>query len=127
MRRAFGYEILMTILLLQAGCDREPAPDEAITRTSAGSADRGLRLVAHYQCANCHEIPEVPGHRNGMGPSLEAFGRSSYIAGHVPNVPSLLQQWLESPQSLVPGTAMPDLGVSEEDARDMTAYLLSLK
>ncbi len=83
--------------------------------------------MTQYQCASCHEIPKVPGHRGGMGPSLEAFGRRSYIAGHVPNLPSSLREWLQHPQALVPDTLMPDLGVANDDARDMAAYLLSLK
>lgn len=127
MRLAASLGLLATTLLMLAGCGQERRPDAAYTSVPSGSADRGLRLIAHYQCASCHEIPEAPGHRGGMGPSLEAFGRRSYIAGHVPNIPSLLYQWIENPQTLVPGTPMPDVGVSKEDARDMAAYLLSLK
>jgi cytochrome c2 len=55
--------------------------------------------------------------------TLESFGRRSYIAGRVPNRPELLQRWLIEPASLVPGTAMPAMGVSKADARDMAAYL----
>jgi cytochrome c len=61
------------------------------------------------------------------GPALAGFGRRSYIAGEVPNAPATLTRWIESPQELVPGTAMPDLGASRDDARDMAAYLLSLR
>ena len=49
-----------------------------------------------------------------------------YIAGEVPNGPQMLQRWLQDPQSLVPDTTMPDMGVSPIDARDMAGYLLSL-
>ena len=83
--------------------------------------------MAHYQCAACHAIPGVSGPAGTLGPPLRAFGRRSYLAGHVPNTPQALQQWLQRPPSLVPGTAMPDLGVTPEDARDMAAYLLALR
>jgi cytochrome c1 len=34
--------------------------------------------------------------------------------------------WLRDPQEIVPGNAMPDMGLSEEQARDITAYLYTL-
>ena len=51
-------------------------------------------------------------------------GGRSYIAGRVPNRADLLAQWIAQPQSLVPGTTMPSMGVAPEDARDMAAYLM---
>lgn len=35
--------------------------------------------------------------------------------------------WIEHPQRMKPGTAMPDLAVSGGDAYDMAAYLATLK
>jgi cytochrome c1 len=35
-------------------------------------------------------------------------------------------RWLQAPQKLKPGSAMPDLGLSERDARDIAAYLETL-
>lgn len=93
----------------------------------AASAARGQRLLAHYQCGSCHAIPEVPATRRLNGPSLQAFGKRSYIAGHLPNRSDTLAQWIMSPQSLVPDSPMPDMGVSPADARDMAAYLGTLQ
>jgi cytochrome c len=36
-------------------------------------------------------------------------------------------QWIRDPQHLKPGTAMPDLAVGERDARDIAAYLHTLR
>lgn len=36
-------------------------------------------------------------------------------------------RWLEHPQRVVPGNGMPEQGVSGRDARDMTAYLYTLR
>jgi cytochrome c1 len=88
---------------------------------------RGLALLPQYQCGACHVIPDVPGAAGRTGPTLAHFGRRSYIAGQAPNTPDNLQRWLQDPQALVPGSTMPALGVSPEAARDMAAYLLSLK
>jgi cytochrome c len=99
------------------------------TATAQGTdrLDRGRALLAQYQCGACHAIPGVPASRANVAQPLAAFGRRSYIAGRVPNRPELLARWIVSPQSLVPGTAMPAMGVSPEQAADMAAYLLSLK
>jgi cytochrome c1 len=34
-----------------------------------------------------------------------------------------MERWIRDPQHVSPGTAMPDLGVGEGDARDITAFL----
>jgi cytochrome c2 len=134
MRRAattFLGNLLRACALLAAlgiaGCDRPPAPDLAYRHVEGGDAERGRMLTGRYQCGSCHSIPEAPLGDVRAGPSLEGFGRRSYIGGQVPNGPDTLQRWLREPQALLPTATMPDLGVSADDARDIAAYLLSLK
>jgi cytochrome c1 len=43
----------------------------------------------------------------------------------VPNSAGNLEQWIMHPRSLSPKTAMPELGVTQAEARDMAAYLYS--
>jgi cytochrome c1 len=62
-----------------------------------------------------------------VGPPLIHFARRSYIAGELPNTGQNLIRWIRSPRSVEPGTDMPDLGVSESDARNMAAYLYTLR
>jgi cytochrome c1 len=50
-----------------------------------------------------------------------------YVAGVLPNQPDRLIQWIQDPQSVNPSTAMPNLGVVEPVARDMAAYLYTLR
>lgn len=109
----------MAVLLAACGQAAPNDPDE--------HARRGRTLLARYQCGSCHVVPGVAQADGRSGPSLAHFGRRSYIAGEVPNGPDALARWIMSPQSLVPGTPMPDMGVSERDAQDMAAYLLSLR
>ena len=89
--------------------------------------ERGKALLGQYQCGSCHSIPEVPIARGAVAQPLEAWSQRSYIAGRVPNRPDTLAQWIMAPQALVPGTAMPSMGVSAEDARAMAAFLFSLE
>jgi cytochrome c2 len=93
----------------------------------AASAERGRQLLAQYQCGSCHSIPGVASAGGRVAASLKGFGDRSYIAGRLANRPDTLARWIEQPQALVPGTAMPSMGVSPADARDMAAYLLGLK
>jgi len=115
---------LLLCALALAGCGKS---EEAAPRVSGGDPQQGRRLMTQYQCAACHEIPEVPGAHGNAGPPLESFGRRSYIAGGIPNVPEELIRWLDNPQALKPGSPMPDLGVSPAEARHMAAYLYTLR
>jgi len=84
-------------------------------------------LLAQYHCGSCHTIPGVDAARGQVAVTLESFGRRSYIAGRVPNDSEHLARWIVEPQSVVPGTLMPDMGVSHLDARDMAAFLGALR
>lgn len=110
-----------------SGCSASEGGAQQDSTAGRGDAVRGQRLLAQYQCGSCHAIPKVPASRRLSGPSLEAFGKRSYIAGHLPNRSDTLAQWIVSPQSLVPDSPMPSMGVSIADARDMAAYLSALK
>jgi len=103
------------------------APDDAPVRVSGGDAKLGKRLMAQYQCGACHAIPGVEAAAGRAGPPLEGFGRRSYIAGRIPNLPDPLAQWLVDPPAMKPGTLMPNVGVSPADARHMAAYLYTLQ
>ena len=54
------------------------------------------------------------------------MGTRRPIAGRLTNTPENMVQWLRQPQSIKPGTAMPDMGVTEGHTRDMAAYLATL-
>jgi cytochrome c2 len=91
-----------------------------------GYAPRGREIMVSHKCGSCHTIPGI-GHANGVvGPPLNGFGRTTYIAGNFPNTPQYLVRWLMSPKSMKPKTAMPDLGLSQEQAKDVAAYLYTL-
>ena len=91
-----------------------------------GSPQRGRALLSAHGCPACHLVPGSA--LQGMvGPPLTGMGSRSYIAGRFPNARIDMEQWIRRPQEMKPGTAMPDLGVSERDARDMASYLATLR
>jgi cytochrome c1 len=108
---------------LLAGCGDDDNRQPYI----GGDAKIGKQLVTQYQCGACHKIPDVPGAGGEAGPDLEKFGRLSYIAGRIPNVPPRLVAWLRDPPALKPGTVMPAMGLTEQEARHMAAYLYTLR
>ena len=67
------------------------------------------------------------GEHASVGPPLGRIATREYIAGMLPNTPANMVRWLRHPAEVNPRTAMPDLGVTERDARDMAAYLYTLK
>jgi mono/diheme cytochrome c family protein len=106
---------------------RERSVAAAPTDARPGNVDAGRRALDQYACTTCHVIPRVTGATRHVGPPLAGIATRSYIGGALPNTPENMARWLKSPPRVKPGTAMPDLGVSEQDARDLAAYLATLK
>jgi cytochrome c1 len=110
---------------LLCACTRtSPNPEHIVP---GGDAKAGAETIAAFGCGSCHVVPGVTGARGKTGPPLTHFAERSFIAGAVPNNRDNLLRWIRDPQSIQPGTAMPTLGVSESDARNMAAYLYTLK
>lgn len=114
---------LVLCAALASGCTTE----KPASRVSGGDPERGRLLVQQYQCAACHYIPEVQGVNGDAGPSLETMGRMSYIAGSIPNQPENMIRFLQNPPAVKPGTLMPALGISEDEARHMAAFMYTLR
>jgi len=113
-------------VLLLAGCQSSQT-DNAPEYVIGGDPDKGQQVIAAYGCGSCHTIPGVPGADSTVGPPLTDWAGRLYIAGALPNRPDNLVRWLIDPQAIEPGTVMPNLLVTEQDARDMSAYLYSLR
>ena len=93
---------------------------------TGGDVARGKALVSRYGCGGCHAIPGVPQASGQVGPPLRGIGGRIYIAGRLENRPENLKRWIESPRVVDSETAMPPLGVSHGDARDIAAFLYTL-
>jgi cytochrome c len=126
-RHAASPAIRVALALLCAAAVAACGKREPAVPVAGGDAKVGKRLVEQYQCGSCHAIPGVAAARGTAGPPLQGFGRRSYIAGRIPNVPDQLSAWLHNPPAMKPGTLMPDLGISQADARHMAAWLYTLR
>lgn len=112
--------IALLPLLAVAACAGEPP-------ALGGDRENGKLLLRQYGCAGCHRIHGVAAARGNVGPPLDGIGRRVYLAGRLPNTPENMARWIRQPQKIDSGTAMPDMQVSESQARDMVAYLYTLR
>lgn len=125
LRGRIGLSAVWAGVLLISGCvGGKTEPN--YTPATGGSAERGKQVLLEAPCGSCHTIPGIQGARGRIGPPLNFFSERSYIAGAVPNSAENLVQWILEPQSIEPGTAMPDVGLTDEQARDVAAYLYTL-
>jgi cytochrome c len=124
--RTLAVAVAVTTAMALATLACEGGGQSLATRPTGGDADRGELAILDHGCGACHVIPGVRAARGDVGPPLAGFGRRSLIAGVVPNDPAHLVHWLRDPRAFEPHTAMPDLGLTEREARDVAAYLYTL-
>ena len=110
---------LIAAVILAAGCDAD--------RPSFGDPTRGRELIERYRCHACHAVPGVPPAGGTTAPSLARFARRTLIARTTQNTPANLVAYLENPRAANPTNAMPDLDLPPEDARDLAAFLMTLR
>ena len=92
-----------------------------------GSVDRGKQTIAAYGCGSCHAIAGVRNANGEVGPPLTGVASRSIIAGELANTPENMMRWIRDPQAIEPNTAMPNLHVDDQEARDIVAYLYTLR
>lgn len=118
---------LLMLAVLATACGDERYHDEAVANMVGGNPDRGPQLIRSYGCSTCHTIAGVDGANGLVGPPLTGIAQRAYIAGVLPNAPDNMVRWIENPKAVDSLTAMPVLGVSPADARDIAAYLYTLR
>jgi cytochrome c len=121
-RVAVAALVLASACAVVAGC--RAAEGSVI---AGASIKRGRQSLAGFGCGSCHTIDGVTGAHGRVGPPLTGVASRSIIAGELANTPENMVRWIRDPQAVEPNTAMPNLGVSEQTARDMVAYLYTLR
>jgi mono/diheme cytochrome c family protein len=102
-------------------CSAAPSP------SIIGDPEVGAEVIAQVACGVCHTIPGIPGADGIVGPSLEGFAARTTIGGVAPNQPSVLIRWIREAPSIAPDTLMPPMPVDDGEARDVAAYLYTLR
>lgn len=128
MKRAFA----LTLALLTGAfvsCDNLSSSrvHAAYITTGGGDARAGRDEIRKYGCYACHTIDGIAGAHGLVGPPLDGIATREYIAGELPNTAANLMRWIQHPRQVEPHTLMPEMGVSEQDSRDIAAYLYTLR
>jgi cytochrome c len=116
----------IAVAFLISGCGTQPASSGTL-QVAGGDSARGKAVLAGYGCGSCHVIPGVANAKGNVGPPLAGIANRRIIGGYLPNSTDSLVRWIQHPQTVAPGNAMPDMGVTDEDALDMAAYLATLR
>ena len=92
-------------------------------------AAEGAQIIASKPCVGCHTIPGIPGATGQVGPNLAGVASRTKIAGGAVNNtgPDDLKKWILNPAALKPGTLMPNVGLTDDEATKIVAYLETLK
>ena len=119
--------VVVAACLVLGGCYDEMSQYTTANEPLRGNADSGAALIRQYGCGSCHIVPGIAGADGLVGPPLTKMGRRVYIAGVLRNSPENMIAWLENPQAVVSGNAMPQMGIDRNQAQDITAYLYTLR
>ena len=116
--------VIVLLAILVGACGQR---SDSVADMTGGHPSRGREAMRKYGCQSCHTIPGVTGTKALVGPPLAGIAGRSFIGGVLTNSPENMIKWLRDPPAAAPRTAMPKLGVTEKDARDMAAYLYTLR
>jgi mono/diheme cytochrome c family protein len=96
--------------------DRDSMP---LSGYPQGQVELGRQLFyGKYSCQGCH-IVDTKTDKGYIGPTLTQVGARLTAAW--------IFAWMKNPQALRPGTIEPNRAMSDEDARALTAFLISQK
>ena len=121
--------VLLLVLPFLAACQNQAAPAPS-GGAPTGAAATGKQLFVSKGCIACHRAPGVPEAQGTIGPNLRGEGDPTghpQIAGAIPNTPENMVRWLLNPPAVKPGTAMPNLGLTQDEAQSLAAFVETLK
>jgi cytochrome c len=121
--------VLATILVAAvtiSSCTALDRIGEPVVQIDGGDPRLGRQAIRDFGCMSCHSVPGVTGADAWVGPPLDNWANRGIIAGREPNDPETLIAFLLDPKTVDPQTVMPVTGLSEEDARNIAAYLYTL-
>jgi cytochrome c oxidase subunit 2 len=111
-----------------AGFERWVASERSPAASPADAAARaGQGLFMSNACVSCHTIQGTAA-QGRFGPDLTHFGsRLTLGAGMLDNTLDNLARWIDSTQHVKPGNLMPEVELTEQQVRQLAAYLAGLR
>ncbi len=112
----------ITAYLWQVGERGDFHPRKGISE--GGDASRGKELVGTIGCKGCHVIGDDTRMRDARGFSYDIAPELTRAGSKLD--PDWIFEWIKNPRRYRPSTRMPDLRLSDQEARDIVAYLKTL-
>jgi cytochrome c len=122
-RRRSQRILAVAVVFLLSACVGEVNGVPGPRPVSGGRVLVGHGLIARYGCGSCLSIPGVPGANTNGGASAGSFLRAKLHCRTAAEYGGNLLTWIQDPQQIEPGTAMPKLEATQDKARDIAAYL----
>jgi cytochrome c len=120
--------LILLFLTTLTGCgERREENYKHASALTGGDPRKGKTAIQIYGCASCHTIPGIQGADSLVGPPLTSMSQRTYVAGVIQNTPENMVTWLRNPPKVDPKTAMPNMHLSDSDARDIASYLYTLR
>jgi cytochrome c len=117
--------VCLSFVFFAASCNRPD--DRDIRLLTGGDPSRGIDAIHAHGCATCHTIPGIRGAEGLVGAPLDRIGSRVYLAGRIQNTPENMIHWVRFPKQVDPETAMPQMDISEQEGRDIAAFLYTLR
>ncbi|ESZ02492.1 c-type cytochrome [Mesorhizobium sp. L48C026A00] len=130
-RLVFGTSAIVVLAILAAltwWSERTDRIERDANNATGGIGTRAIPIMMANGCAGCHTITGVPSAHGLVGPRLDAtLATKVYVGGVLSNNPENLIRWIRAAREINPHTAMPSTGISEQEARDIAAFLYALR
>lgn len=94
---------------------------------TGGDPQAGKQKIVVHDCHSCHVIPGIEGDARLLGPTLDHWSGRDTILDRWPNNSVNLEKWIRHSEQMLPGTTMRMMSVNEQDAKDIAAYLFSIR
>ena len=122
--KAFIFSLLAIACL--TACKPSGASERWASEATGGNPEHGKKAIGKYGCAACHTIDGISSEAM-VGPPLTRMASRSYLAGSMQNNAANLIHFIQHPRAVHNDTAMPEIGLTDEEARDIAAYLYTYK
>ncbi len=101
-------------------------PAKMLENKGAGDAKKGQALVESVGCMACHVFAKGDQSRRSEASKERDYAPNLSNIGDKAN-PEWIYSWVKNPKAMWPQTKMPDLRLTDAEASDVTAYLVTLK
>jgi cytochrome c2 len=115
----------ITAYLVKIGQDSAKNWEYKFKYAGGGNPARGKELVENIGCLGCHAIGENKVVRETRGLNYDIAPELTKVGSKVN--PQWLYDWLKNPRHYLPNTKMPSLRLTDQEASDIVAYLMTLK